>query len=202
MAALAADGSSSQHKPARFAERDLAACKKLTDALVHDGTDSRGEIQRSLRRHHRQRDAPFRVPFQDLIGKPRGFLAEDEMVSTLKCRVENGARCFGRQEPTSRPLDGIPSVRGCREPGVLIVRPRFMLTHTQAWPIVEPGPPAFFLAGLKPERMDEMQRTARGDACPADVPGIVRDLRLVKHDMKEGLGHARLFVTLARYACR
>ena len=53
-------------------------------------------------------------------------------------------------------------------------------------PIVEPGPAKVVVVDAKPQRPHQPQLGSSRDARAADAARVVRDLRLVQHDVQPG----------------
>ena len=56
-------------------------------------------------------------------------------------------------------------------------------------PIVQPGAADMAIVDLEAQRTDEPQLVADGHAGAADIPGVERDFRLIKHDLEDGFRH-------------
>jgi len=56
-------------------------------------------------------------------------------------------------------------------------------------PVVKTGSFQVLVIHLETQRMNQVERKLGGAAKPRDIARIGRDLRLMKHDMKEGSRH-------------
>ena len=56
--------------------------------------------------------------------------------------------------------------------------------HIQVFPVVQSCPFDHLLIQFKSQRFDQMQDRAAGNACPSDISGIGRHLRLMQNNMQ------------------
>ena len=128
-----------------------------------------------MRRRDRQRDQALAIALVEVGREATGFAPEDQH--------DIGRAAEGRVPHHARPL--------CREEVRLAERRQFplegrpVIPHPQVdvFPVVQARTPYLAVVEREAERLDEMQRSARGQAGPTGVPGVPVNLRVDEDDV-------------------
>lgn len=116
-------------------------------------------------------------PLMKPLRNPTILLPEEQVVTTREGCVPVWSGGFRGEEPDAAGR-GIAQVR----------LPREVLDTIHLRPIVKTRAAPRLLIHLEPEWMNQMKPALRGHAGAADVPGVVRDLRLEEHHMEQRRG--------------
>lgn len=143
-----------------------------------------GEVETAGGRMHWDREAVVWVGGEQGFGQPSGFAAKDEVITRFKCLIPIGLTAFSSEEkePGMRGSggaglsDGLGSqrVEGFPEPPI------------EVFPIIEAGTGQGAIVDAKPERFDQVEAGAGGDAEASDGPGIGGDFGGDEDDVEDG----------------
>ena len=162
----------------------------LPQGLVGCDRDRGGEVEASGFRpiRHRNPDSgigPLALHHGvvELVWQAPVLGSEEQMVPPLPARLSKRSPRLGREQPEAlRILTG--QVRG----------PVRMFDHVQVAPVIQPRPTARLVREREPQRMNQVQPGTDRERRPADVPGVVGNLRGVEHQVEQGGFHGSGFL--------
>jgi len=157
----------------------------LTETLIDAACHSRCKIQAAGLGlgHHGEGNAVRSTeggtdPFMDSLGHAAKFLTKKQVVAAAEVGAPVRLRPSRGEEP-----EALRSLR-------LQVRiPGCMLHAVHMLPVIKPRAPSRLLVHVESDRMNDVQAAVSGHGGAADVARVLRDLRLVQHDVEERILH-------------
>lgn len=167
----------------------LSGERKLPVGFVGGDAYRHRKIETANGPGHGHRDALAGEFLSQGSGQTARFATEEEPVAGLIMRSGVGLRCELGKDPKAIRWD----TRQKMIPGI----GSFPL---EVLPIVEPGPLQLLFVHSKSGRAYNPQFGIQGGAGPADIPRVLRNLRLVQNDVQDRFGgHGRRDATLRSF---
>ena len=156
----------------------LAFCQQLgvtplAEYLVAADGDGVREVQGTRITDHRDTYTAVGVFHEHVLGDAACFLAEDDVCAVGVADVGVGMTCFGGEKEVLSALCFFKEIVDT-----------VVVGDVDEVPVVETGSLEVAVGDLEPERSHKVEPCARSGTGAGDVAGVLRNLRLKKHDIQ------------------